>query len=124
MRVTRLYTGNDGHSHFDEVELPTEKAGAGVDVTALPGTRGVFLRTLDESSNPASEQFHGAQRRQYAITLSGSMEIWLKDGSRRTFGPGDILMSEEESQGEGHAARTFNGPRITIYIPIEKESVP
>jgi len=119
MRVTRLYTGDDGHSHFEEVDLPTERVSDGVEVTPLPGAAGVFLRTLDERSNPGSEQFHGAQRRQYAVMLSGHMEVWLRDGSRRVFGPGDILMSEEVSDGEGHAARTFLGPRVTLYVPME-----
>ena len=117
MRITRLYTEADGRSRFADVELPSESPQGGLEVTPFPGTEGVFVRTHSEESNPGSERFHTAQRRQYAVMLAGRLEIWLQDGSRRLFVPGDIFRTEDTS-GEGHAARTLDGSRTTLYVPM------
>ncbi len=118
MRIIRLHVDEEGRSRFDDVDLPSEGTNEVLKTTYLPGTEGVFLRTLTAASNPGSEQFHTALRRQYAVNLSGKMEMWLKDGSRRLIVPGDIIMTED-THGDGHAARTLGDePRITLYLPM------
>ncbi len=124
MRATRMYTGKDGHSHFEVLELPSQKTEGGGEIIELPGTAGMFIRVIPESTNPAAARFHGATRRQYAINLAGTMEIWLRDGSKATIGPGEILLSEEERDGEGHAAATVGGTRITLNIPVTEPTPP
>ena len=39
--------------------------------------------------------WHTAPRRQWCITLSGSVEIGIGNGTVKTFGPGDVFLAED-----------------------------
>jgi hypothetical protein len=54
------------------------------------------------------------------VTLSGIGEIECGDGSRRRFGPGDILLAEDTT-GQGHITREIEGPRRGIFIPLPQD---
>lgn len=43
MQVVRIYTGDDGETHFEDLELPYE-AIANAQVTAMSGATGVQFR--------------------------------------------------------------------------------
>jgi hypothetical protein len=68
----------------------------------------------------ASIEFHNAPRRQFVITISGVGELECGDGSRRRFGPGDILLADDTT-GQGHITREIQGPRRVIFVPVPKE---
>ena len=106
MKVTRLYTGPDGQSHFDDIEVESGKLQAG---------EGVIFR--DRTPDHVNS-WHRAPRRQYVINLSGETEIEIGDGTKRRFGPGDILLAEDTS-GQGHISRDVGAkPRRFIFIPV------
>jgi uncharacterized cupin superfamily protein len=107
MKVTRLYTGADGQSHFEEIEVETSKL--------QPGD-GIVFR---ESTPLTVNQWHRAPRRQYVINLSGETEIEIGNGTKRRFSPGDILLAEDTS-GQGHISRDVGSqPRRFIMIPVK-----
>ena len=107
MKVTRLYTGADGQSHFDDTEVETSKL--------QPGNGIVFHEGTPYTVN----QWHRAPRRQYVINLSGETEIEIGDGTKRRFGPGDILLAEDTS-GQGHMSRDVGTqPRRFVFIPVK-----
>ena len=52
------------------------------------------------------------------INLSGETEIEIGDGTKRRFGPGDILLAEDTS-GQGHISRDVGTqPRRFVFILI------
>jgi uncharacterized cupin superfamily protein len=107
MKVTRLYTGADGQSHFEEIEVETSKL--------QPGDGIVFREDTPLTVN----QWHRAPRRQYVINLSGETEIEIGNGTKRRFSPGDILLAEDTS-GQGHISRDVGSqPRRFIMIPVK-----
>lgn len=104
----RLYTGSDGRTHVEEIELKTYpfklKAGAGAEIRSAPPGRVV--------------DWHPAPRRQYVITLSGRGEVELEDGTKVPLGPGSIDLAEDLT-GKGHITRVVgNEPRVTLAIPV------
>jgi len=107
MKVARLYTGNDGESHFDEIEVEVEK---------LQATEGIQFRV----GPPGQVQdWHPAPRRQYVITLSGQGEIEIGDGTKRRFGPGDIMLADDLT-GRGHVTRVVGSqPRLYVQVPLK-----
>ena len=106
MNITRLYTGTDGQSHFDDIEVES-----GI---LHPGDGIIFRDATPDHVN----SWHRAPRRQYVINLSGETEIEIGDGSKRRFGPGDILLAEDTS-GQGHISRDVGAqPRRFIFIPV------
>ena len=110
--ITRLYTGADGHSHFEELDMDTGPFAWGELKTAA----GVMFR---QSEKGRFSDWHTAPRTQFVITLAGEMEIGLPDGTLRRFGPGDVLLADDTT-GKGHTTRDVGGiGRITAYIPLE-----
>ncbi|MEK7783357.1 MAG: hypothetical protein AAB279_05455, partial [Candidatus Binatota bacterium] len=108
MKITRLYTGTDGESHFEEIEVPVEK---------LQAAEGILLR---EAPPGNIQDWHPAPRRQYIITLSGQGEIETRDGTKKRFGPGDIMLADDLT-GRGHITRVVsNKPRLYAQIPLKK----
>lgn len=108
MKITRLYTGKDGESHFEEIEVPAEK---------LQVAEGILFR---EAKPGNLQDWHPAPRRQYVITLSGQGEIEIDDGTKKRFGPGDIMLADDLT-GRGHITRVVgNTPRLYAQIPLKK----
>src|SRR2546428_2822939 len=87
MGIFRLYSGDDGESHMEELDLTSHP-----ELTALHGAKGVVFR----STPPGSwSDWRTAPRRQYIITLSGEAEICLGDGTIHRLGPGDGNRAED-----------------------------
>ncbi len=117
MKILRIYTGDDGESHFEDIEVPLNDLEGGVGaISELEGATGVVFR---ETGGDYNFGFHNAPRRQYVINLDASVEIETGDGSKRVLGPGDILLAEDTT-GRGHISRSADGkPRRSIFITLD-----
>jgi hypothetical protein len=111
MEFTRMYTGEDGESHIEAIDLAGRP-----DLAELEAANGISFRI-----NPpgrGTSDFHPGPRRQYVITLSGAGEIGLGDGSMHVFGPGHVSLVEDTT-GRGHTTRVMGDePRVTATIPL------
>jgi hypothetical protein len=88
MHVTHLYTGDDGESHFQDSDIPLNDLG---DIGRISEWLPVTGLALRETGPDYDFSWHNAPRRQYVVMLSGGrVEIEVGDGSKRSFGPGDI----------------------------------
>jgi hypothetical protein len=115
-KITRIYTGDDGRSHFEDLIVPMNELIAGARISlrsALVPATGVSFR---ENPLGRSEEFHCPKQRQFVITLFGAVEISCA-GGKRSFGPGDVLFAEDRT-GEGHANRELLGPRQSLILPV------
>jgi len=114
MQVVRIYTGDDGESHFEELDLPFKKI-TNAEITAMQSASGVqFRRTLAGDFI----DWHPAPRRQYVITLAGQAEIGLGDGTKRIFNVGDVLLADDLT-GRGHTTKAAGDKtRVSIAIPL------
>ncbi len=109
--ITRMYTGADNQSHFEELELPAP----GTDSTELQQVAGIVFRRLEPGH---FMDWHNAPRRQYVITLQGAVEIGLGDGTVRRFGAGDCFLAEDLT-GQGHTTRIVGDvSRVTATVPL------
>ena len=110
MGIFRLYTGDDGQSHIEELDLESHP-----NLTTMESSAGVTFR---ESPPGSFSDWHNAPRRQYVITLSGEMEIGLGDGSVHRFGPGTALLAEDLT-GQGHTTRNPGAaPRLGATVRL------
>ena len=110
--ITRLFTGPDGLTHAEEIEV---KFASGGGVYRLLANSGAELR----STPPGRENgYHTASRRQYVLTLSGHAELVLSGGQTIQVGPGSIELAEDLT-GKGHITRTVGAEdRVVILIPV------
>jgi len=109
MQFCRLYTGDDGKSHFEELD---QNQGAKLFQNALTVKALMFK---NDQNRDDLHGWHNAPRRQWCITLSGTCEIGIGDGTKKTFGPGDVFLAEDET-GQGHTALPKNWVRAFIHL--------
>lgn len=116
MQILRVYTGDDGCSHFEELPIEFSDRGRLGRISTLVPARGVMFREVDGDYDL---DFHNAPRRQFVINLKGSVDIEVGDGTVRRLGPGDILLAEDTT-GQGHKSRAVDGaPRECLFIPLD-----
>ena len=118
MAIVRTYTGDDGQSHFQDIEpeFQPRDDGWAKDADAVAHAEGgIILRRFDpDRYNP----WHPAPGRVCAFTLSGTVEIEVGDGTKRRIGPGDILIAEDVT-GQGHYTREVGDePRVSMFVPF------
>ena len=116
MEITRVYTGEDGQSHFEEIDVPLAESRYG-SLSGLYAAEGVIFR---ETPVGGELDFHNAPRRQFVVTLSGEVEIECGDGSKRRLGAGGILLADD-TDGQGHITRDLEGPRRSLFIPLPED---
>ena len=116
MKLTRLYTGADGETHFEDVEVPLADSGRLTRTSEIEKAAEIVFR---ETSGDYSVDWHNVPRRQYVIMLKGEVEIEIGDGTKRRFGPGDVFLAEDTT-GRGHISRAVNNqPRTSIFVRLE-----
>ena len=109
MQFCRLYTGDDGKSHFEELDQADSSNHFS---QALAAQALVFK---NDKNRDDLLGWHTAPRRQWCITLSGSVEIGIGDGTVKTFGAGDVFLAEDVT-GEGHTAKPENWVRAFVHL--------
>ena len=115
MRITRLYTGDDGISHFEDVDVDLEDYGDAGQVSRLWRGPGVIFR---EVGADYELDFHVAPRRQLVVNLTGSVELDTGEESR-VFPAGSIMLAEDTT-GKGHVSRNVDGqPRTCLFVPLD-----
>jgi len=116
MRVTRIYTGADQASHFEDYEVELADQGVIGFMSARHAVRSLIFRHTEPSYDYA---WHTAPERQYIVILDGGVEVEIGDGTRRTFGPGDVMFVEDTT-GQGHCSRAVgNRARRSLFITID-----
>jgi hypothetical protein len=113
--VTRIYSGDDGRSHFEELDLPLQIGEMGALSSPIP-VESIFFRDTSEAG-PEVYDYHVAPRRQFALHLTGRTEIEVGGGERRSFGPGDLLLADDLT-GQGHVSRQLVGPRLQVFAVL------
>lgn len=109
MQFCRLYSGDDGKSHFEDLD---QQEGSKHFLNSVAAKALVFKNDTNRDDLHGS---HTAPRRQWCITLSGSVEIGLGDGTKKTFGPGDVFLAEDVT-GQGHTAKPTNWVRAFVHL--------
>ncbi len=114
MQIARVYTGDDGKSHFEDIEVAfSEAAMMGASTRRFPADT-IGIR---EAASKVEMDFHNAPRRQFVITLSGRVEMECGDGTKRQFGPGDMFLADDAT-GQGHITRVVESPRYSVVVPM------
>src|SRR5258705_9057977 len=111
--MTRIYTGTDGLSHSEQIEMKLTPNGT----SAMKATSAEF------SSRPTAPagDWHTGPRRQFVITLSGRAELEVANGQKVPIGPGNINLIEDTT-GKGHITHNI-ADRIVVTIPLEDQTV-
>jgi hypothetical protein len=113
MRITRIYVGDDGESHFEDLDIPEDANQRRATTDAIDAERAAF------GLSPAlpMQDWHHAPRRQLVAVLSGALEIEVAGGEKRRFNPGDCFIADDLA-GRGHCTQDVEGPVRLLYVHI------
>jgi hypothetical protein len=116
MMVTRIRTGDDGATRFDEIDIPLEEAWKIGRLSDPLGAESVIFR---ETGADYDHDWHPAPARQLVVLLNGEIEIEVGAGEVRRFGGGDILLLEDTT-GRGHRTRNVGPvPRRSLFVRLD-----
>ena len=101
MKITRVYTGTDDRSHFEEIDVPFESREDFGLFTLPEPAKAVFFREIPPGY---LYPWHTAVCREYVIVIEGTVEIETGTGGKRVFRRGDVLLFEDLT-GQGHRTR-------------------
>ena len=103
-RIWHVYATADGESHLESITVaPT--------ATTLPLTG---LRAI--SYQPNKVNWHNAPAPQFAINLTGFLQVELSDGMKHKIGPGDLVYLED-TKGKGHITRLLSPVTALFIVP-------
>lgn len=91
-RKTILFTDTDGHARFREEDVALDQGKPQARLSALLPASACQLRRSPPGFNSG---FHCTEQPQWVFILRGCMEIGLRDGSSRLFGPGEHFYSAD-----------------------------
>ena len=115
MHYTRIYSDEQGESHFEREEIPLSQQGIVGHLSEMFPVKSMQFR-----ENPADYDwdFHNAPQRQFIILLDGIIEITTSVGESRIFSGGDILFVEDTT-GKGHQTRNIEKKlRRSLFIQL------
>ena len=98
IRCVRLWSGDDGNSHFEEGTIDLSRGERG-DLKS-DGFDGISL-SFQETKSGGSYEWHKDPVPRLVVTLSGTLEFETRAGERFTIHPGDILLAQDNT-GTGH----------------------
>jgi hypothetical protein len=115
MQYFCIYSGPDGESHFEDIDVAMTPAGGQSSLSALIPLAGLIFRV---SSADQFVDWHHAPRRQFVVTLSGEAEVEASDGEIRRIEPGTVMLAEDVT-GKGHITRGVGtAERVSLFLPL------
>jgi hypothetical protein len=117
-----LYTDSDGVARFREEAIALTEGSPKAQLSAPRPANALQLRM---SPVGFKSDFHCTTTPQWLFVLSGRMEILLRDGSSRVFGPGQHFYSADtvpagqafDPAVHGHASRLLGDePLVTAFV--------
>ena len=109
----RMYTDDQGKARWEAIDVSKtpDWLGPGRDHGMTFGTRAPGVM----------QDWHPAPQRQFVIILSGELEIGFEDGSKKTFGAGDIRLVEDTT-GKGHTTVALGTePCVTATVALKDQ---
>lgn len=119
MKYTRLYAGDDGHSHFEEVvvedvhplhEAPHQDV-KGVSYYLANASK-LMIGHIEQQN---IDWHHPPSKKVLAVYLSGYIEMEVSSGDMRRFGPGDFCLIEDDI-GKGHITRITESEGLRYIV--------
>lgn len=107
-KVVRVYATPDGGSRVEDVVIsPDAKP---IDITTM--TASVYRGAT------AAPDWHNTPRKQFALNMSGELELELTDGTRRVIGSDLVFL--EDTTGKGHVTRAL-GPITNVFLHVPED---
>lgn len=120
-KYTRVYTDENGETHFDDVEIELLPVDFAPPAPALNLSAFTEAKKFGFVNAPIGwyGDWHPAPKRQVFVYISGKIEAKVSDGEVRVFGPGSVTLLEDTT-GKGHTSRVIGDQEVlSVVIQLE-----
>lgn len=113
--ITRVYSDENGDTHFAEEVIPLEHAGTIGYLSKRWPAKEILFRYVGADY---SFDYHTAPEKQLIVLLDGAIEIETSLGVRRVFFSGAVILVEDTT-GKGHKTKNVaNAERKSLFITL------
>ena len=112
MGVYRLYSGEDGQSHIEELSEESIKD--------IKLERSSMNFSVSQREQGHFSDYHPAPRRRWQVGVVGRTIIGLGDGTSHTFSAGDVRLIEDLT-GKGHTTTYPDGYNVTLQVTASED---
>ncbi|HEY0146876.1 MAG TPA: cupin domain-containing protein [Methylovirgula sp.] len=120
IRCVRMWTGDDGDSHFEEGLIALSSGERNDSLTEAVDAVNV---SFQETKSGGSYAWHKDPVPRFVITLSGVLEFETRGGETFVIRPGDILLAQDNT-GSGHRWKLIGEePWRRVYV-VYRPGVP
>lgn len=107
--AVKLINTPDNHSAFIKGSVPS--------LAKLSSQNLYFSNTFEEWQKGV----HPAPKKQYVVTMKGTLKFKVSDGSTFLIEPGTVLLAADTA-GEGHSWDIVDGKEwVRVYIPVGED---
>ena len=120
MRYTRIFTGPDGETHFEDVAIELHEAPYAPPAPPFLVSDATPASAVAMTTLPVGwfGDWHPTPRLQWWFQLAGELEVSVTDGETRRFVAGDIVRVEDTT-GRGHTTRVVGDEDVVaVYAHI------
>jgi hypothetical protein len=115
--ITRVYTDENGDSHFEDISRPLDPEGEIGFLSDPEVAESIIFRKVVPTYD---YDFHTAPDRQYIFLLDGGIEIETSLGEKRRFESGQVLLLEDTT-GKGHKTRNLQqAVRSSVFVTLKE----
>ena len=112
--ITRLYTGADGQTHEERIEIKLTRSNLYSEADASEAVK-VSEAQVFRLPKGRVLDWHNPARRQYVVTLSGRGEVEIAGRQKLLLNPGRVVLLENTT-GKGHITRSVGSEDLTLLI--------
>ena len=120
MKITRMYTGSDGQSHIEKIDIPMEESMGGGKRSKPIKAKEIYF--VEWPPGIDDRDWHSVSQRRLAIVMEGKYETEVSDGTRHLHEPGDIILVAEDAKGRGHRRHVGNQPVKFVTVELDEVS--
>ena len=118
-KYVKIYADENGETHFQDMEVPLK------DADFAPPAPPIAISPHQTATGTVAigfppgwyGDFHPAPKNQWMMIMSGTLEIGVSDGEKRTLSVGTIALVEEAGS-KGHTTRAI-GDEDSILMVTE-----
>lgn len=119
LKCIRLWTGEDGQSHFESGVIDLQLGSRGDWLSAKTDAVSIAFQQTDSGG---SFDWHTAPARQFVITLSGTLDFVTREDKHFTLDPSTLLLAEDTAGG-GHCWRLLDQqPWRRVYVVLAPDA--
>ena len=116
-KYVRLYTDEDGETHFEDLEAtlaPVNFAPPAAPLNIAQFLPAVQCFWVGASVGWSGTQSHPSPQRQIFCTLEGEYQVTASDGGVRRFPRGSVLLLED-TWGKGHSTEITSPSDVLVF---------